>query len=313
MASSTRILITGKSGQVGGALAEELGKSSAEVLAPSSAELDLGSEDAIRNVVRKFRPQWIVNAAAYTAVDKAESEQELAERINTLAPRILADEAALLGAPLLHFSTDYVFDGTKPTPYVESDPTAPLNTYGRTKRAGEEALEQSSAPYLVFRTSWVYGATGKNFLRTILKAARERDVLRIVADQHGAPTWSRDLARMVVHVIAERTEAAAQQGCSVAETVNAVRGIYHAAGRGETTWFGFAEAGVNSLRDKADSLADGSKIATLEPISTAAYPTPAPRPLNSRLDCTKLQNVLGWSMQTWQDSLKLVLAELDTQ
>lgn len=303
----TRILITGKSGQVGGALVEEL-SGSALVYAPSSAELDLRDEDSVRKGVRVFRPDWIVNAAAYTAVDQAESERELAFKINAQAPRILAEEAALAEIPLLHFSTDYVFDGSKPGAYVEQDPTGPLNVYGQSKRAGEEAIARCTAPFLIFRTSWVYGATGKNFLRTILKAAREREQLRIVADQRGAPTWSRELARMVAFVIEERSAAAARDGSRPAEAVRAVQGVYHASGGGETTWYGFAQAALAALRVREPE----SQIAVLEAIATAEYPTAARRPLNSCLDCTKLQETLGWQMPGWRDSLAAVLDEMRT-
>ena len=303
----TRILITGKSGQVGGALVEEL-SGSALVYAPSSAELDLRDEGAVRKGVRAFRPDWIVNAAAYTAVDQAESERELAFKINAQAPRILAEEAALAEIPLLHFSTDYVFDGSKPGAYVEQDLTGPLNVYGESKRAGEEAIARGTAPFLIFRTSWVYGATGKNFLRTILKAAREREQLRIVADQRGAPTWSRELARMVAFVIEERSAAAARDGSRPAKAVRAVQGVYHASGGGETTWYGFAQAALAALRVREPE----SQIAVLEAIATAEYPTAARRPLNSCLDCTKLQKTLGWRMPAWRDSLAAVLDEMRT-
>jgi dTDP-4-dehydrorhamnose reductase len=299
------ILITGGSGQVGRALAQVLAPLG-DVRAPSRGQLDLTDVRSIRKVMREVRPRWVVNAAAYTAVDKAESEPELAFAINSAAAEIFAEEATSIGAVLIHFSTDYVFDGSKATPYVESDPPNPLSVYGRSKLAGEKALSASGAPFIVFRTSWVYGATGNNFLRTILRLARERDRLKIVADQHGAPTWSSDLARMTAHVVTYIERRAAQANCSLSETALSVSGIYHASGAGETTWYGFAAQAIGELQ-KAGS---HSKLATVEPISTAEYPTAAKRPLNSLLDCSKLDEVFQWRMPDWRDSLALVLADL---
>jgi dTDP-4-dehydrorhamnose reductase len=300
---NNRILITGGSGQVGGALTRILAPLG-DVLAPTREQLDLTDMQSIRTVMHRVRPRWVVNAAAYTAVDKAESEPELAFAINSAAPEVLAEEAMSIGATLIHFSTDYVFDGSKATPYVESDSTNPLSIYGQSKLAGEKALSASRVPFIVFRTSWVYGATGNNFLRTILRVARERDHLRIVADQHGAPTWSSDLARMTAHVIARVEQRAAETKSSLCETTLSVSGIYHASGAGETTWHGFAAQALGELQ-RADP---DCKLATLEPISTAEYPTAAKRPLNSLLDCSKLERVFQWRMPDWRDSLALVLA-----
>ena len=300
-----RILVTGSSGQVGGALKEELA-GLGEVYAPGRAELDLAEPESIRRVMRKFRPEWVVNPAAYTAVDKAESEPELAFAINATAPQVMAEEAKLLGAAVLHFSTDYVFNGAKQSPYVESDPTGPLNVYGSTKLAGEQALMASGVPCLIFRTSWVFGATGKNFLLSILRLAREREHLKIVGDQYGAPTWSYDLARMTKHVISGRSVVVAEEGGSVAEAVAAVGGIYHAAGGGETTWCGFAQEAVAQLVKREP----GTKLADVTAIPTSEYPTPAKRPVNSRMDCTKLQRELGWSMPPWQESVSSAMDEL---
>jgi dTDP-4-dehydrorhamnose reductase len=277
-----------------------------EVLAPTRGQLDLTDVRSIRKLVREVRPRWVVNAAAYTAVDKAESEPELALAINSTAAEIFAEEAMSIGAVLIHYSTDYVFDGSKAAPYVEADPPNPLSVYGRSKLAGEKALGATGAPFMVFRTSWVYGATGNNFLRTILRLARERDHLKIVADQHGAPTWSSDLARMTAHVVTCIERRAAQADCSLSETALSVSGIYHASGAGETSWYGFAAQAIRELQ-KADP---DSKLATVEPISTAEYPTPAKRPLNSLLDCSKLDQVFQWRMPDWRDSLVLVLADL---
>lgn len=294
--SATRILVTGGTGQVGGALLRTLA-GLGEIYAPDRAELDLCSPDSIRRVMRDFHPDWVVNPGAYTAVDKAESEPAAARAINAEAPAVLGEEAARIGAAVLHFSTDYVFDGTKPVPYVETDPTAPLNIYGSSKLAGEQALAASGAPYAVFRTSWVYGATGKNFLLTILRLARERESLRIVGDQHGAPTWSYDLARLAAHVIGR---AGAPRG------LTELSGIYHATSAGETTWAGFASAAIEHLRAANPE----ARLATIESITSAEYPTPAKRPHNSRLNCARLATQFGWSMPDWRDSLTKVMAEL---
>jgi dTDP-4-dehydrorhamnose reductase len=301
----TRILVTGGSGQVGDALKHTLAPLG-EIYAPGRGELDLADASSIRNMMREFRPRWIVNAGAHTAVDRAESEPELAFAINATAPEVFGEEAKKIGAAVIHFSTDYVFDGSKATPYVETDPTGPISVYGRSKLAGEEALAASGCAYLVFRTSWVYGATGKNFLLSILRFAREREHLRIVADQHGAPTWSYDLARMTAHVIAGREEEIARNGEPLAEAVAPVGGVYHAGGSGETTWYGFAAQAIDDLR----KLEPETKLASVEPIATSEYPTPAKRPANSRLDCSKLEAVLGWRMPEWQDSLTQVMAAI---
>jgi dTDP-4-dehydrorhamnose reductase len=301
---SGRILLTGASGQVGGELVQTLA-GLGEVVAPGRAELDLSDEASVRAMVRQVQPRWIVNPAAYTAVDRAESEPELAYAINATAVKALGEEAQAIGAAVLHFSTDYVFDGSKREPYVESDPTGPTSVYGASKLAGEQELARSGAAHMIFRTSWVYGATGKNFLRTILKAARERERLRVVADQHGAPTWSRDLARMAAHVIGRCEERAAAAG-SLLDAVRQVGGVYHAAGAGETTWFGFAAEAIRQQRLREP----GVRLAEVDAIATTEYPTPARRPENSRLECGRLAERLGWRMMPWERSLEAVLVEL---
>jgi len=301
-----RILITGDGGQVGDALKETLAPL-AELFAPTLAELDFTDIASIRKIVRDYRPRWIVNAAAHTAVDKAESEPDLAIAINAEGPAVLAAEAKVLGAAMIHYSTDYVFDGSKKTPWLESDMPSPLNVYGESKLAGEVALATSGIPHVTFRTSWVYGATGKNFVRSILKLAREREHLKIVADQHGAPTWSFELARMTAHVIDDLERRAAQAQCSLHEAVHPLSGVYHATGSGQTTWYGFTEQSIADLQ----KLKPAMKLASVEPITTAEYPTPAKRPLNSLLDCSKLDRVFGWRMPDWRDSLASVVAELD--
>lgn len=300
-----RILITGLSGQVGEALTRTLAPLG-ELFAPSQDEFDLCNAGAIRQVMSDFRPSWVVNAAAHTAVDKAESESALAFAINAAAVEILAEESRRIGSVMIHYSTDYVFDGSKQTPYVESDPVGPLNVYGSSKLAGEQALAASGIPHFVFRTSWVYGARGQNFLLTILRLAREREHLRIVGDQRGAPTWSFDLARMTAHVIGHCEESAAQSQSPLAEAVLPISGLYHASGMGETTWYGFAAQIIAELQ----AMEPEARLATVEAISTAEYPTPAKRPRNSLLDCSKLDRVFQWRMQHWRDSLSGVLAEI---
>jgi dTDP-4-dehydrorhamnose reductase len=298
-----RILLTGASGQVGGELLETL-KPLGEVIAPSRAEMDLANAASVTEMIRSVRPRWIVNPGAYTAVDKAESEPELAYAINAEAVKVMGQEARAVGAGVIHFSTDYVFDGSGSAPYRETDATGPVSVYGASKLAGEKALAESGAGHFIFRTSWVYGARGKNFLLTILKLARERETLRVVADQHGAPTWSRDMARMTAEVIGQCEAAAREQELSA--VLSDVGGIYHAAGAGETTWCGFASEAVRLQREKEP----GARFAEIEGITTAEYPTPAKRPANSRLDCGKLMEQFGWTMMDWRDSLRKVLEEV---
>jgi dTDP-4-dehydrorhamnose reductase len=290
------ILLTGASGQLGSELAQILGPLG-PVHAFTRETLDLTSKSAIRKLVRQLNPRWIVNAAAYTAVDRAESEKSLAHAVNATAPRILGEEGAKIGAAVLHVSTDYVFPGTGNVPHIETDPTGPTNVYGATKLAGEQALAATGAAHIILRTSWVYGPTGRNFLRTILRAAREKVEMTIVADQHGAPTWARDLARAIATILVAAPDA---------DSARAFQGIYHAAGHGETTWFGFAS---EALRLRAIQ-EPATPFANLLPIPTEAYPTPATRPLNSRLDCTKLQQTFGFQFPEWQQSLEEVLKEI---
>jgi len=301
-----RIFLTGKLGQVGGELLKTLSPLAplGEFVATDLPELNLTDEAELRRALREARPRWIVNPAAYTAVDQAEREPELAYAINRNTVRVIGEEARALDAGVIHFSTDYVFDGTKREPYCEGDAPAPLNVYGASKLAGEQALAASGAPFLIFRTSWVYGATGKNFLLTILRLAREREELRIVSDQHGAPTWSRDLARLAAHAIS-RVESMTAGG-SLSESANNWSGLYHAAGAGETTWHGFAAEAVRLAAERAPE----TRFARIAAITTAEYPTPAKRPLNSRLCCVKLAAGMEWSMMNWRDSLREVMAEL---
>jgi dTDP-4-dehydrorhamnose reductase len=301
--SGERILLTGATGQVGGELLETL-KSLGDVVAPERATMDLADSDSIRETIRTTRPRWIVNSSAYTAVDRAESEPDLAYAVNAEAVKIIGEEAYTLGAGVIHFSTDYVFDGSGNAPYVETDAVGPVSVYGASKLAGEKALAESGAGHMIFRTSWVYGAKGKNFLLTILKLARERETLKIVADQHGAPTWSRDLARMIAQVIKNCEVAAQKRG--LRDVLLDASGTYHAAGSGETTWFGFAAEAVQLQREREP----GVRFAAVEAIQTSQYPTPAKRPSNSRLNCSKLTERFGWTMMDWRESLCEVLSEL---
>jgi dTDP-4-dehydrorhamnose reductase len=300
-----RVLLTGASGQVGGDLLPML-EPFASVIAPSRSELDLRNPGEIQRFVRESKPDWIINPAAYTAVDKAESEPELAYAINANAPRALGEAAAQLRVPVIHFSTDYVYSGAGNTPWVEEDESGPLGVYGASKLAGDRALAASGAAHLILRTSWVYGTRGKNFLRTILRFAREKDELRIVDDQHGSPTWSRDLARAVVHIIRGMSEKSAAHAMPVQEIVQEVQGVYHVAGAGDTTWFGFAR---EFLRIAAE-VRPGSKLARLTPIETGEYPTPARRPLNSRLDCSRIRDVFGVALPMWEESAAAVTREV---
>ncbi|WP_263409166.1 dTDP-4-dehydrorhamnose reductase [Terriglobus tenax] len=294
------VLLTGASGQVGGEL-EPMLKSIGGVIAPRREELDLSDLDAVRHAIRSLKPRWIINPAAYTSVDKAEQEPNAAYRLNAELPGVLGEEAAALGAVVLHFSTDYVFAGEGNTPYVESDETGPMGVYGASKLAGEHALAATGAAHFIFRTSWVYNATGKNFLRTILRFAREREELKIVADQHGAPTWARDLARLAIHTV-ESCESAGNAEEKAAE----FSGVYHSCNAGETTWYGFAQEFLSLAAAKEPT----QHWATLIPIRTTEYLTPARRPANSRLNCSKLEKKLNFRMPLWQDSLRRVMAEL---
>lgn len=300
-APEASILLTGATGQVGGELLPLLSRFG-EVIAPARDAMDLANAASVRKMIRAVRPRWIVNPAAYTAVDKAESDSDLAYAINRDAVQVIGEEAKAIGAGVVHFSTDYVFDGTGDRPYVETDATNPVSVYGASKLAGEQALAASGAGHLIFRTSWVYGSQGKNFLLTIKRLVREREVVRVVADQQGAPTWSRDLAVMTAHVMGQ-CEA---EGGTIADVLARFGGTYHAACSGETTWHGFAVEAVRLVRERNP----GARFADIEAITTADYPTPARRPLNSRLNTGKLASRFGWRLPDWRESLRKVMAEL---
>jgi dTDP-4-dehydrorhamnose reductase len=284
-----RLLLIGKVGQVGWELRRTLAPM-ARVTCVDFPEIDLTSGDSIRQWVSSSRPEIIINAAAYTAVDKAESEPERAMTINGMAPGILAEESKKLGALLVHYSTDYVFDGTKTDPYVEEDRPNPLGAYGRTKLVGDEAVRAVGGAHLIFRLCWVYGARGQNFMLTIVRLARERESLRVVSDQIGCPTWSR--------MIAETTALAVRQ---VGHDFAAYSGTYHLAASGVTSWHGFAEAIVNLLPPAE------RKCLRVEAIPSSEYPTPTKRPAYSVLSCEKLKRVFGLELPAWDASLKQVL------
>ena len=294
-----KILLTGIHGQVGNALQRAFSKDNAfagTVVSMDRSQLNLADQNAIRHAVQTIKPDLIINPAAYTAVDKAESEPELAYAINAVAPQVLAEEAARVGARLIHFSTDYVYAGTKVGAYVEEDATQPLSVYGKSKLAGEDAIRSTGLQHLIFRTSWVYGAYGKNFLNTILRLAAERDELRIVADQLGAPTSSTSIANAVLAVMGHWQ--------------NELVGTYHMVNAGQTTWHGFAMAIVEEYN--RIQMAHGLPLLKASPenihaISTQQYPTPAVRPANSCLDCTKLATDFSVRLPDWHVAL---IAEL---
>ncbi|EJO50816.1 dTDP-4-dehydrorhamnose reductase, partial [Burkholderia multivorans ATCC BAA-247] len=247
-------------------------------------------------VVRDLKPDLIVNPAAYTAVDQAETDVAMATRLNAEAPAVLAEEAKRIGAALIHYSTDYVFAGTKAGPYVEDDAVDPQNVYGRTKLDGERAIVASGCAHLIFRTSWVYGTRGKNFLLTMLRLGAERDELKVVADQIGAPTWSNTIATLTAHVVAQATCAPMRD-----EWWHAHSGIYHLCAAGSTSWHGFAEAIFR--------LADLPKKPAVMPIPASAYPTPAKRPANSQMSNAKLAEHFGLHAPQWEAALALCLCD----
>lgn len=285
-----RILVTGKTGQVGYELERSL-QGLGEIIAVDRSQMDLSNLDQIRHVIRTVKPNLIVNPAAYTAVDKAESEPELAMLINGIAPGVMAEEAKKINAVMIHYSTDYVFDGTKTAPYVETDPTNPANVYGRTKLAGEQAIQAMDIPHLILRTSWVYGMRGKNFLLTMLRLAQEREELRIVADQHGAPTWCRTIADTTAHIVAQASGAQQQRDWWQERS-----GIYNLTALGQTTWFGFTQAILEN--------AAFAKKPALVPIATEDYPLPAKRPTYSRLSCERLIDTFC-ELPEWSAALRL--------
>jgi dTDP-4-dehydrorhamnose reductase len=296
-----KILLLGKNGQVGWELQRSLAPLG-EVLALDRHSTawcgDLSQPERLAQTVLTSRPDVIVNAAAHTAVDKAESEAELARCLNVAAPAALAQAAAEVGAWLLHYSTDYVFNGQGNTPWQETDSTGPLSVYGQTKLEGEQAIVASGCKHLIFRTSWVYAARGGNFARTMLRLAGERERLTVIDDQHGAPTGADLIADVTAHAVRQLMQT---QNASLA-------GIYHLVAGGETTWHGYASHVIAQARHIQPQLA--LKVTDIAPVPTSAFPTPAQRPLNSRLNTHKLQQAFGLVLPPWQHGVDRMLAEI---
>lgn len=297
MNSQPRILIVGYAGQVGAELQRSFADAG-EIICHDRDTVDLAEPDQVRAMMRGAAPDIILNAAAYTAVDRAESEPEAAMAVNARAPRVLAEEALRRNALLVHYSTDYVFDGSKTDPWLETDKPHPLNVYGASKLAGEDAIKQVGGKYLIFRTSWVYGPHGNNFLLTMLRLCRERESLDIVDDQFGAPTSSIELAR------ATRTIVSGVMGDGFGSTGNWA-GLYHMTCSDETTWFGFARA----IFARASVLTQG-KVPAVRPVTSAEYITPATRPKNSVLSNEKLHARFGVRLASWETALDAVIARL---
>lgn len=286
-----RILLIGKNGQVGWELRRTLA-AVGSVRSVDYPEVDLTDLAAAQRLVLEAKPAIVINAAAYTAVDKAESEPKVAQQINALAPGALAEAAKEVGALMIHYSTDYVFDGAKATPYLETDAPNPLGVYGRTKLEGDQAVRAAGGAHLIFRLCWVYGGRGQNFLLTMQRLARERETLRVVADQFGCPTWSR--------LIAEATTLALRQVMAAREP-GAFNGTYHLAASGSTHWQGFASRIVEFMPEAE------RRCREVTAITTADYPTPARRPAYSVLDCSKLKQAFGIVLPDWEEGLRLVL------
>ncbi len=297
MINQKKILITGVTGQVGHALASKI--SGFKVYALSKEALDLTREDEIRRVVREIHPDFIINPAAYTAVDQAESEPALAYAINAVAPRVLAEEAAKIKAAIIHFSTDYVYDGSKATPYIETDQVNPVSSYGKSKLAGDIAITDVGVPHLILRTSWVYGLYGRNFLLTMLRLAKERESLKIVADQQGAPTSSLCIANAVAELLKKW------------ETSESKSGVYHLTNAGSTSWHGFTCEIIKAYLSQNGQSSLMAKPSTVTPLTTKEYPTPAARPANSVLDNSKLAQVFGVELKPWKESLQQVLKQME--
>ena len=291
---SSKVLVIGRIGQVGHELARAAWPLGLAAEFVERDQFDLGNPDEVKRAVVAVRPRIVINAGAYTAVDQAESERDAAFAINRDGPAALAGACREIGAALVHFSTDYVFDGAKPGPYTEDDPVCPLSAYGASKAAGDAAIAKALDRHVILRTSWVYSAAGHNFVKTMLRLGAERDELRIVDDQHGAPTAAAELARAAIH-IAPAVDAGKQDGF----------GVFNFTGAGATTWCGFARAIFAGAAER------GAKVPLrVQPIATEDYPLPAPRPRNSRLDCVKIAHAYGLAAKPWQDSLSDCLDEL---
>jgi len=300
-----KILLTGKNGQVGEEL-ERFLPQLGEVVAMGRQELDLSNPENIRRTIREIRPNLIVNAAAYTAVDQAEKEETAANEINSNAVAIMAEEAKKIGASLVHYSTDYVFDGLKGNPYVEDDPTGPINVYGMTKLAGEQAIRASGVSHLIFRTSWVYATRGRNFLLTILRLATQREELRIVRDQIGSPTWSREIAGATTKILSQLYGTESSR-----DSLSNVSGTYHMTAAGVTKWYEFATAILEeaSHASKATpwfaAATGGNPVIArrVVPITTQEFPTPARRPAYSILSNARLTKTFRVQLPEWRTQL----------
>jgi len=282
-----RILVTGANGQVGWELARRGARKGFDILALDHATLDITNSSAVNREVRGSGPSVVVNAAAYTAVDQAESESELAFAVNRDGPAYLASACAEVGVPLFHISTDYVFDGEKKGPYLETDQDSPLSVYGKSKAAGEVAVRERLREHIILRTSWVYGVHGRNFVKTMLRLGREKDVIQVVADQYGCPTYAADLADAILKIAAQ-----------MQDNSEITWGTYHYCGKGVTSWHGLGEATL-SLAKKYASL----RVKTIEAIMTAEYQTPAKRPFNSALDCSLVEKTFNIHPKPWRESL----------
>jgi dTDP-4-dehydrorhamnose reductase len=292
MTSDRPVLVTGGTGQLASALA-----GAADIVRVGRPTFDFDRTPSIEVAFHAASPRLVVNAAAYTAVDAAETDADAAYRANADGPAILARLCAETDIPLIHISTDYVFDGCKPDPYLESDPVAPQGVYGASKLAGEEAVRKSRARSIILRTAWVYAATGKNFVRTMLAAGKTRDRLAVVADQQGCPTTAKDLAAAIRAIIAQLDQTGWDPAYS---------GVFHAAGGGATTWHGLAVAIFE------EAARHGAKVPEVAPIAAEDWPTPARRPANSRLDCTRLDDVFGIRLPQWRESLTRSIYEIYT-
>lgn len=293
-----KILLFGKNGQVGWELNRSL-QSLGEIVALGREDADFSNPESLRLIVREIKPDVIVNAVAYTAVDNAEKEEDLAMVINGVAPGVLAEESKALNSLLIHYSTDYIFDGIKDVPYVETDEPNPINAYGRTKLTGEQAVQSSNCDYLIFRTSWVYAPRGNNFLLTILKLGKDREELNIVSDQIGSPTSAKFIAETTFHCVRQVIREK-QAGIFIS-------GLYHLTASTYTSWYGFAIEIVHAVSKKLDLKL---KIKNIKAIPTADYPTPAKRPMNSQLSSVKLEKVFNVKMPDWHQMLSLCLEDI---
>jgi dTDP-4-dehydrorhamnose reductase len=300
------ILLTGKNGQIGAELCRLLG-SLGKLVALDRQQIDLTKPEEVRRAIGEVRPNLIVNAAAYTAVDQAEKEESIARAINSDAPALMATEAKKIGAALVHYSTDYVYDGSKKSPYEEDDLANPLSAYGRTKLSGEQAIRDSGVPHLIFRTAWVYGTSGRNFLLTVLRLAAQKEELRMVRDQVGAPSWSREIARATCKILAQLVDPR-----SDGVAISKVSGTYHLTAAGETNWCDFARAILEEASRTDQSVtwlaaATGGRPLIAQrvvAITTEEYPTPARRPAYSVLSDALLQQTFGLRLPDWRAQLQ---------